>query len=67
MEEQDSVGHISDPGQLVGRDDRGRSGQARFANEVWAIGAAPDSALVVDEEEEVGPHRDLVGVIGVNE
>jgi hypothetical protein len=67
MEEQDSVGHISDLGQPVGRDDRGRSGQAGLTNEVWATRTAAYSTLVVDEEQEVGPHRDLVEVVSVDE
>jgi hypothetical protein len=67
MEEQDSVRHISNLRHLVGRDDRGRSGRTGLPHEVWASRTAAYSTLVVDEEQEVGPRRDLIGVVSVDE
>jgi len=67
MEEEDSVGHISHAGQLVGGDDRGGCHQVRLSHEPWALNFAPHSRIVVDEEQTVGLRTPLVDVLGADE
>jgi hypothetical protein len=67
MEEEDSIGHISHAGQLVGGDDRGGCRQVRLSHESWTGSRVPKSWIVVDEEQTVGLKRDLVEVLRADE